>query len=177
MIFYDFEVFKHDWIVCVIDTDARRQFSIVNNRDQLERLYNNHHNDLWVGYNNKHYDQYILKGILLDMNPKEINDWIIVKGKEGWAFSNEFRRMSIVNYDCMVGMNGLKTLEAFMGHDIRETDVDFNIDRKLTKEEIDMTIQYCMHDVEETILTITRVKRSYSPWSSKIYTLRETPKK
>ena len=33
------------------------------------------------------------------------------------------------------------------------------------------------HDVEETILTISRVKRSYSPWSSKIYTLRETPNK
>ncbi len=32
-----------------------------------------------------------------------------------------------------------------------------------------------LHDVEETVLTITRVKRSYSPWSSKIYTLRETP--
>lgn len=31
------------------------------------------------------------------------------------------------------------------------------------------------HDVEETVLTISRVKRSYSPWSSKIYTLRETP--
>ena len=34
-----------------------------------------------------------------------------------------------------------------------------------------------VHDVEDTILTITRVKRSYSPWSSKIYTLRETPHK
>lgn len=34
-----------------------------------------------------------------------------------------------------------------------------------------------VHDVEETVLTITRVKRSYSPWSSKIYTLRETPNK
>ena len=34
-----------------------------------------------------------------------------------------------------------------------------------------------LHDVEDTVLTITRVKRSYSPWSSKIYTLRETPKK
>ena len=33
------------------------------------------------------------------------------------------------------------------------------------------------HDVEETILTISRVKRSYSPWSSKIYTLREPPHK
>ena len=32
-----------------------------------------------------------------------------------------------------------------------------------------------VHDVEETVLTITRVKRSYSPWSSKIYTSRETP--
>lgn len=34
-----------------------------------------------------------------------------------------------------------------------------------------------MHDVEDTVLTINRVKRSYSPWSSKIYTLREIPKK
>ena len=36
-------------------------------------------------------------------------------------------------------------------------------------------MQSVVHDVEETVLTITRVKRSYSPWSSKIYTLRETP--
>ena len=38
-------------------------------------------------------------------------------------------------------------------------------------------MQSDVHDVEETVLTITRVKRSYSPWSSKIYTLRETPHK
>lgn len=35
-------------------------------------------------------------------------------------------------------------------------------------------IQNEVHDVEETVLTITRVKRSYSPWNSKIYTLRGT---
>ncbi|WP_321479662.1 OadG family transporter subunit [uncultured Bacteroides sp.] len=34
-----------------------------------------------------------------------------------------------------------------------------------------------VHDIEDTILTINRVKRNYSPWSSKIYTLRQTPKK
>lgn len=34
-----------------------------------------------------------------------------------------------------------------------------------------------VHDLEDTVLTITRVKRSYSPWNSKIYTLRETPHK
>ena len=38
-------------------------------------------------------------------------------------------------------------------------------------------MQSDVHDVEETVLTITRVKRSYSPWSSKIYTLREFPNK
>ena len=33
------------------------------------------------------------------------------------------------------------------------------------------------HDIENTILTINRVTRNYSPWSSKIYSLRETPGK
>lgn len=36
-------------------------------------------------------------------------------------------------------------------------------------------LQSDVHDVENTILTINKVKRTYSPWSSKIYTLRETP--
>ena len=31
------------------------------------------------------------------------------------------------------------------------------------------------HDAESTILTINKVKRAYSPWSSKIYGLREVP--
>ncbi len=31
------------------------------------------------------------------------------------------------------------------------------------------------HDWEETVLTIDKVKKDYSPWSSKIYGLRETP--
>lgn len=32
------------------------------------------------------------------------------------------------------------------------------------------------HDDESTILTINKVERTYSPWSSKIYSLRQTPK-
>lgn len=33
------------------------------------------------------------------------------------------------------------------------------------------------HDIENTVLTIRKVQRTYSPWSSKIYTLRQTPNK
>jgi len=32
-----------------------------------------------------------------------------------------------------------------------------------------------LHDYENTVLTIQKVSRTYSPWSSKIYTLRKTP--
>lgn len=31
------------------------------------------------------------------------------------------------------------------------------------------------HDIEDTILTIRRMKRAYSPWNSKIYNIREIP--
>ena len=31
------------------------------------------------------------------------------------------------------------------------------------------------HDIENTVLTIRKVQRSYSPWSSKIYNLRQAP--
>lgn len=31
------------------------------------------------------------------------------------------------------------------------------------------------HDMEDTILTIRRMRRAYSPWNSKIYNIRETP--
>ncbi|AFH49141.1 Hypothetical protein IALB_1431 [Ignavibacterium album JCM 16511] len=33
-----------------------------------------------------------------------------------------------------------------------------------------------LHDQENTVLTINRVSRTYSPWSSKIYSLRQYPR-
>jgi len=33
-----------------------------------------------------------------------------------------------------------------------------------------------LHDEEDSVLTIKDTERGYSPWSSKIYSMRETPK-
>ena len=33
-----------------------------------------------------------------------------------------------------------------------------------------------VHDMETTVLTIKRIDRMYSPWSSKIYGLRKSPR-
>lgn len=152
MIFFDFEVFKYDWLGVFIDTVTQKKHVIVNDRQALIDLYNANVKNIWSGFNIKHYDQYILKGIMLGMNPKSINDAIIVEDKEGWSLSREFSRIPLIMYDVFQGRGfGLKTLEGFMGSNIKETDVPFNLDRKLTEKEIRMSIQYCTHDVEETM--------------------------
>lgn len=150
--FYDFEVFEYDWLVVIINPIEKTVTKIVNDAKALEKYFNDHDQEIWIGYNNRRYDQYIMKGILLGMNPKKINDWIIVDKKPGWQYSSLFNTINMINFDTMLRMDtGLKSLEAFMGNDIRETSVPFDIDRKLTDEEIEQTFFYCNHDVEQTI--------------------------
>lgn len=150
--FYDFEVFKYDWLVVAIDPFNQSETIIVNDKAKLENYYSKNQDTVWVGFNSRIYDQYILKGILAGFNPKEISDFIIIQDKPGWAFSSLLRQFPLNNYDVMTGIDrGLKVFEGFMGNDIRETSVPFDIDRKLTAEEIAETIKYCRHDVEQTI--------------------------
>ena len=154
MIFYDFEVFKYDWLVVLKDITSEHEYEtvIVNDSDQLQQFYEKHQYDIWTGFNSRHYDRWILKAILCGLDPKEMNDWIIVQKNEPWLFSSLLREIQINNYDVMPNPPiGLKTMEGFMGDNIKETEVPFNIDRKLTQEEIDQTIFYCRHDVEETV--------------------------
>lgn len=152
MLFYDFEVFAFDWLVVINDVTNREETVIVNDADKLQQFYDTHCNDIWVGFNSRHYDQYILKGILCGFDAKKINDFIIVKGNPGWKFSSMFREIPLINYDVMLGTDrGLKSFEGFMGNNIKETSVPFDIDRKLTSEEIEQTIFYCRHDVQQTI--------------------------
>ena len=152
MIFYDFEVFKHDWLVVLIDLDAKKETVIINDRDQLQRFYDQHKGVIWAGYNSRHYDQYILKAILCGFDPKDVNDWIIVEERPGYRFSSLLRNFPLINYDVMPNPPiSLKTLEAFMGHSIKETSVPFDIDRPLTEAELAETVKYCRHDVEETV--------------------------
>ena len=152
MLFYDFEVFKHDWLVVIMDMTNKKEHIIINNADELEAVYKANKHDIWVGYNSRNYDQYILKAILCGFNPKEVNDFIIAEGRKGWQFSSLFRNFPLNNYDIFQNNDGgLKSLEGFMGNSIKETSVPFDIDRKLTDTELQETVKYCRNDVEQTI--------------------------
>ena len=152
MLFYDFEVFKYDWLVCAIDPIKQEEFVIVNSKDDLQKLYNEYKKDVWCGYNSRNYDQWILKAILCGFNPKAMNDWIIVDKKKGHEFSSLLYRIKLNDYDVMPNIPvSLKALEGFLGKNIHETSVPFDIDRKLTQTEIAETIDYCRDDVMNLI--------------------------
>lgn len=152
MLFYDFEVFAYDWLVVITDTDTHSEYIFINDEQGLIDFYNQHKSDIWIGYNSRHYDQYILKAIICGFKPQEINDYIIVKREPGWKFYKDFWKIQLFNFDVMTNkLRSLKQLEGFMGHDIRESSVSFNIMRELTDEEIQEVIEYCRHDVHETM--------------------------
>ena len=51
LIFYDYEVFKEDWLVVIKDTATQSETVIVNDPDKLKKFNEAHEVDLWVGYN------------------------------------------------------------------------------------------------------------------------------
>lgn len=151
MIFYDFECFKYNWLVVAIDPSKEEPYVIWDDKSVLESVYYKYKNDIWVGFNSRHYDQFILKAILCDLSAWECNDWIINKHQPGWSFSDLLRKIFLINYDVMPLNSSLKQLEGFQGHNIHESDVDFKIDRPLTEAEKAETVKYCTNDVEETM--------------------------
>ena len=150
--FYDFEVFYKDWLVVIIDPVNKVIKRIANDKVILADYFQQHQQEIWLGYNVLHYDQYIMKSILLDMNPKEVNDFIIKEHKDGWQYSSLFRKINMINFDLMLKNDGgLKSLEGMMGENIKETSVPFDIKRKLTDAEIEETFKYCEWDVLKSI--------------------------
>jgi DNA polymerase len=162
LLFYDFEVTMYDWLVTIISPMTQEEFYFENDQPALVDFYEKHKNDIWIGCNNHHYDDYILKGIICDFNPYDINEHIITKKQDGWKYSNLFRKIKLLSYDVMTRIDrGLKVWEGFLGNMIKESDVDFRIKRKLTKEELAEMRKYNRHDVEQTIEVFIEKKNDF----------------
>lgn len=149
--YYDFEVYsKINWFcVTFLDHYTDEIVVIVNDKNKLLDFYNAHMDDVFVGYNSRQYDVGIFKGLLDGMNVGYVNDKIIHEGKKVFQVVKNAKKYQLYDYDAIVKDKSLKVCEAFMGDDIRETQVDFNIDRPLNEKEIEQTLFYNLHDVKE----------------------------
>lgn len=168
-VFIDFEVFPKDWLMVAIDLNEYnsgryKATVIVNNRNELLDFYlQNFKSNILIGYNIKGYDLHILRCILEDRKSLNTLNHLIISGGNGYSFDkNQNMKWPIDVYDTIDKFHSLKQLEAFMGNSIVESSVDFNIDRKLTQEEIEESIKYCTHDVEQCIEVFNRKIDDYN---------------
>ena len=154
LIIYDVEVFAFDWIVVFKDVESGVHTVIHNDSEALRECI--FEDGIYVGFNSKHYDQFIIKAAVCDFSPQEIktlNDFLIGGGR-GWEYSPlkefYFRFNNVdIRDDVQLGLS-LKAIEGHMGMDIQETEVSFDLDRPLTEDELRQTVYYCTHDVDAT---------------------------
>ncbi len=152
---FDSEVFAYDWLF-VFKKVTTGEYTIIHNDNDAVLAFMEC-NPLLVGFNNKHYDNHILKAVMVGYEPevvKHVNDLIIHEGLNGWQIPllQEYRiyfdSFDLMD-DCQAGIS-LKAIEAHLGIPIEESEVDFDIDRPLTDAELQQTIYYCKYDVDAT---------------------------
>ena len=162
---FDCEVFAHDWLF-VFKEVATGRYTIIHNDNDAVLAFMEQEPYLG-GFNNKHYDNHILKAVMIGADPetvKQVNDLIILEEIDGWdiPFLREYRvffhSFDLMD-DCQDGIS-LKGIEAHLGIPIEETEVDFNIPRKLTAAELKQTIKYCKYDVDATEL-LYKLRHNY----------------
>lgn len=166
IIVFDIEVFQYDWFVIFFDF-SNRTWAVYHNDNAGVRNYIRSSDAVFFGFNNKHYDDAIVKAIACDASPalvKEISDFIIEEDRPSWEHwfiqKNRFWFNSCdLMDDTRVGTS-LKHIEAHLGLNIEETQVDFNINRPLTPAEIESTIFYCKWDIMATARLLT-LRKNY----------------
>lgn len=154
IISYDCEVFAYDWLVVFKDKKAGQFTRIWNDNEALKAALSE--DNIYIGFNSKHYDQFIVKAIAADFTPqeiKQISDYII-GGGQGWecpmlkGFYFAFNNVDIKD-DMQMGLS-LKAIEGHLGLSVKESSISFDLDRPLTEEERRETELYCDHDVDAT---------------------------
>lgn len=155
---YDLEVFKYDWIAVFRNPD-QEQHTVFHNDTYGLRQFLRKKNLLLGGFNNKHYDDYVMLTMMTGGSPIEVkkhNDYIIKDKQPSWKFPFiQGKKKPYHTFDLRDDISdpnlSLKAIEGNLGLPIVESSVPFDIDRPLTKEEVQESIHYCKHDVNAAI--------------------------
>lgn len=175
MYVFDFEVFKYDWIGVFLCTKTNKYTVIHNDPDVLSEFMARE--PFLIGFNNKWYDNHIIKTIITGGDPKQTSDYIIGGGSGyniNFPYTKWFYTADIFD-DVQQGLS-LKAIEGHLGLPIVESSIDFNIDRPLTEAELAETIKYCKTDVENT-KKLVDLRMDYLRAKSKLARMKGIPEK
>ena len=162
---YDAEVFAHDFVVGFKDKETGEYTFFHNDNEGVRDFVSD--DAIYCGFNTKSYDQYIIKAIVAGLSPEEVyqvNLWIIKLKQNGFecpllqGVFYRFNNVDIKN-DVRKGL-GLKTIEAHLGINIRESGVGFDLDRPLTLTEIQEVKEYNKADLDATEM-LTDIRKAY----------------
>lgn len=150
-----FEIFAHDYLVGIYDGKNYIQYW-QDDFDKIKKDYEEHCNDIWVGHNSSNYDSILFRVILSGHSPEDVKKYSdrIIVDKAGKTITRELGLNKIPLYDWDIMFDkvtySLKEAEGYLGLKIYETEVDFNLDRKLTDSERKQTEEYNRHDLYAT---------------------------
>lgn len=156
---YDMEVYAYDWIVVFRNPEAENNHIVIHNNNYQLREFLGLPELVIGGFNNKHYDDWILLTMINgggNERVKDHSDFIIGGRGGGWEYPFiQFQKKPFKSFDLRDDIAdpgiSLKAIEGNLYLPIVETSVPFDIDRPLTPEELDEVIRYCKTDVDATV--------------------------
>lgn len=152
---YDIEVFKKDSLYVFRDYFTKEWTVIHNDLDALRKFYLSNRDSLFIGYNSHSYDSNVMRAHMQGKNPYHVSKAIIESDDRGLAYKMyDTKKTPLFGMDLYQDNRGfsLKEHSAFLGINIKETEVDFDLDRELTEEESILNEIYCKNDVLATEL-------------------------
>ena len=184
MLIADFEVFKHNTLLGILNEETGniiQTWSI----PEIKNIAKAELNNMWVGYNSEHYDKILLHGILTEKLTTEhkvfdfSNAIIQAQDNDTPLFGllkkygiEDYYQTPILMYDVMGDGSffSLKQLEGFLGMNVVESVVPFDLDRPLTEEEKQDVEKYNRADLYGTL---ERFKQRKNTFRTKIMLVKE----
>jgi len=155
VIVFDFEVFPYNILLGAYITNENKYYQTWD-KNKIIEFYHNNIDAIWVGHNNTDYDNYILQAVIKGKDPFIVSQEIISKSKR------HYLDIKLNYYDLMqFHPASLKVMEAAVGKNISESEIDFNIDRPLTEDEKEKIESYNRDDLDQTFLDLKLSKSEF----------------
>ena len=180
----DYEIFKKDSLLGVLDIDTNEIHQMWG-VEEIRTFIRDHLEDIWIGFNSDNYDKILAHGMLTGKitTPEkafEVSNAIIKTQDDDSPLyqtlaklgMDDYYQSEILMYDLLGdgAFFSLKQLEGFLGMDIVESVVPFDLDRALTAEEKADIEKYNRADL---FGTLERFKQRKNAFKTKMLLVKE----